>query len=58
MFYLYVIDIYSNIILSVSLLNSRPMISHNVTCHVTTVTCLFIIQEIKEKNRNQIKENR
>ena len=69
MFYLYVIDIYSNIILSVSLLSSRSMILHNVTCHVTTVMCLFIIQEInenKDKNeskkekekRNQIKESR
>jgi len=28
---------------------SRPMISHHVTCHVTAVTCLFIV---KEKKRN------
>ena len=39
------------------------MISCHVTYHVTTVTCLFIIQEIKEKRKEKkikikIKENR
>ena len=32
----------------------RPMTSHHVICHVTTVTCLFIVQKEKEiqKKRN------
>ena len=39
------------------------MTLHHVMYYVTIVTCLFIIQEIKEKirenkKRNQIKENR
>jgi len=29
---------------------SRPIISYYVTCHVTTVTYLFIVQENKIKN--------
>ena len=38
---------------------SRSMTSHHVTCHVTTVTCLFIIKIIrKEKEKkNQKKRN-
>ena len=35
---------------------SRPMTSHHVTCHVTTVTCLFLINKEKEKE-NQNKRN-
>ena len=34
------------------LLESRPMTLHHVTYHVTTVTCLFIIQKKKKKKRN------
>ena len=34
---------------------SRPMPSHHVTCHVTTVTCLFIIN--KKKNKIKKKKN-
>ena len=40
---------------------SGPMTSCHVTCYVTAIMCLFIIQEIKikeKKKKNQIKENR
>ena len=51
-------NILSTCILTLSfqllLLDSRPIIS----CHVSTVICLFVAQEIKEKRKNQIKENR
>ena len=43
------------------ILYSRLMTLCHVTCHINTVTYLFIIQEIKKKekeNNNQIKENR
>ena len=29
------------------------MTSHHVTCHVTTVMCLFIVKENKNKNKNK-----
>ena len=32
-----------------ALVYSRPMTSHHVICHVTTVTCLFIVNKIKRK---------
>ena len=31
------------------------MTSHHVTCHVTTVMCLFIVKENKNKNKRNIK---
>ena len=34
---------------------SRPMTSHHVTCHVTTVMCLFIVQK-KKKSKFKRKE--
>ena len=41
----------------IHLVCSRPMTSHHVICHVTAVTCLFIVKEkgkinSKEKKRN------
>jgi len=35
----------------------RPMISHHVTCHMTTVTYLFIVQKKKKRKENQKKSN-
>ena len=32
-----------------TLVCSRPMTSHHVICHVTTVTCLFIVNKKKKK---------
>jgi len=42
------------------LLNSRPMTLHHVTCHVTTVTYLFIIQKREKRKEilNQEKINK
>ena len=37
---------------------SRPMTSHHVTCHVTTVTCLFIVNKRKEKEKLNIKSRK
>ena len=34
------------------------MISYNVTCHVTTVTYLFIVQINKEKKKRNIKSRK
>jgi len=33
-----------------------PMTSHHVICHVTAVTCLFIINENKNKRNIKLKE--
>ena len=56
---------YLDIILPAFFPDSRPMILCYMMCHVTTVTYLFIIQEIKikskrkeKKKRDQIEENR
>ena len=37
----------------IHLVYSRPMTSHHVICHVTAVTCLFIINERKKKNQKK-----
>ena len=47
----------SGIILLALLPKSRLMTSYYVTCHVTTVTCLFIIKEKKEKEKSKKKRN-
>ena len=47
----------SSVILLALLPKSRPMTSHYVTCHVTTVTCLFIIIKKKEKEKSKKKRN-
>ena len=42
-------------------LNFRPIILCYVICHMTAVTCLFIVQEIKEtekKRKRKIKSKR
>ena len=36
---------------------SRLMISHHVTCHMTAVTYLFIIQEKEKEKKRNIKRN-
>ena len=38
-----------------TLAQSRPMTSQHVICHVTTVTCLFVIN--KKKRKRKSKEN-
>ena len=38
----------------IHLVHSRPMTSHHVTSHVTTVMCLFIVNKKKKK----IKKNK
>ena len=38
------------------LLDFMPMISCYVMCHVTMVTCIFIIQEIKKTENKRKKE--
>jgi len=40
------------------LLDSRPMTSCHVMCHVTAVIGLFIVQEKKTKNKRNIKSRR
>ena len=44
---------YFDIILLVLLLDSRPITSYHVMCHVTAVMCLFIVQEIKVKEKKR-----
>ena len=39
-------------------LDSRPMTSHHVTYHVTTVMCLFIIKEKEKKKKRNIKSRK
>ena len=39
-------------------LHSKFMTSCHVTHNVAVVICLFIIQKVKKKKKNQIKENR
>jgi len=34
-------------------LDTRLMTSHHVTCHVTTVMCLFIVNKKKRKSKEK-----
>jgi len=45
-----------NVVLLVSLTQSRPLTSHHVICHIIAVTCLFIANKNKNKNKINRKE--
>ena len=45
-----------NIILKFALAYSRPITSHHVICHVTAVTCLFIVNNRKRKGKSKEKK--
>ena len=51
----YVVYMCSDIIFQILLLCSRPMTSHNLTCHVTTMSCASS-SSIKKKKKFKRKE--
>ena len=53
MLYLYTLTLSFQILLP----GSRPMTSHHVTCHVTTMTCPFLSSKRKSKKRKESKIN-
>ena len=60
----YVVYMCPDVIFQILLLCSRPMMSHHVTCHVTTMSCassLLIKRKIKgnsKEKKYKIKKNR